>query len=133
PLGGGECGDWRGALRADFSDPARIRFGGAYPLACGEREWPLAAPDPAGFAARAIAGVWREAGGRLGGRVREGRVPPALKPAFEWSSPTLAEIVRDINKYSNNVMAQQLFLTLSLQQQGTGTLEGSRALMRQWW
>jgi len=133
PLGGGECGDWRGALRADFSDPARIRFGGVYPLACGEREWPLAAPDPAGFAARAIAGVWRDTGGRLGGRVREGPVPAALRATFEWSSPSLAEVVRDINKYSNNVMAQQLFLTLSLQQQGTGTVEGSRALMRQWW
>jgi D-alanyl-D-alanine carboxypeptidase/D-alanyl-D-alanine-endopeptidase (penicillin-binding protein 4) len=41
--------------------------------------------------------------------------------------------VRDINKYSNNVMAQQLFLTLSLHQKGTGTLEGSREVMRQWW
>jgi D-alanyl-D-alanine carboxypeptidase/D-alanyl-D-alanine-endopeptidase (penicillin-binding protein 4) len=30
-------------------------------------------------------------------------------------------------------MAQQLFLTLSLQQRGLGTLEGSREVMRQWW
>jgi D-alanyl-D-alanine carboxypeptidase/D-alanyl-D-alanine-endopeptidase (penicillin-binding protein 4) len=42
-------------------------------------------------------------------------------------------VIRDINKYSNNVMAQQLFLTLSLQQKGTGTAEGSRELLRQWW
>ncbi|MEP6790079.1 MAG: D-alanyl-D-alanine carboxypeptidase, partial [Ramlibacter sp.] len=31
------------------------------------------------------------------------------------------------------VMAQQLFLTLSLQQKGAGTLEGSREAMRAWW
>jgi serine-type D-Ala-D-Ala carboxypeptidase/endopeptidase (penicillin-binding protein 4) len=133
PLARGECGDWRGALKADFSDAARIRFGGAYPLACGERAWPIAAGDPASFGARAVAGMWHEIGGRLGGRVREGRVPPALKPAFEWTSPTLADVVRDINKFSNNVMAQQLFLTLSLQQQGVATPDGSRAVMRQWW
>jgi D-alanyl-D-alanine carboxypeptidase/D-alanyl-D-alanine-endopeptidase (penicillin-binding protein 4) len=133
PLARGECGDWRGALKADFADPARIRFAGAYPLACGERAWPIAAADPASFGARAVAGMWHEIGGRLGGHVREGRVPATLKPAFQWTSPTLADVVRDINKFSNNVMAQQLFLTLSLQQQGVATPEGSRAVLTQWW
>ena len=36
------------------------------------------------------------------------------------------DIVADINKFSNNVMAQQLFLTFSSQEQGRGTIEGSR-------
>jgi serine-type D-Ala-D-Ala carboxypeptidase/endopeptidase (penicillin-binding protein 4) len=133
PLGRGECGDWRGALKADFDNPARIRFAGAYPLACGERTWPVAAADPATFGARAIAGMWREVGGRLSGRVRDGRVPAELAPAFSWASPPLAEVVRDINKFSNNVMAQQVFLTLSLQQQGTGSLEASRDALHRWW
>jgi D-alanyl-D-alanine carboxypeptidase/D-alanyl-D-alanine-endopeptidase (penicillin-binding protein 4) len=26
PLSGGECGDYRSVLRADFSDPTRVRF-----------------------------------------------------------------------------------------------------------
>ena len=133
PLTRGDCTDWRAGLKADFADPARIRFAGGYPLACGERAWPIAAADPASFGARAVAGMWHEIGGRLGGRVREGRVPPALRPAFQWVSPTLADVVRDINKFSNNVMARQLFLTLSLQQQGVATAEGSRAVLRQWW
>lgn len=133
PLAQGECGDWRAALKADFSDPLRVRFAGAYPASCGERVWPLGYADPRNFAARAAAGVWQELGGKLTGQVREGRVPAQLKPAFELQSPTLAEVIRDINKFSNNVMAQQLFLTLSLQQKGTGTLEGSRELMRAWW
>ena len=41
--------------------------------------------------------------------------PPASAPAFELVSPSLAEVIRDINKFSNNVMAQQVFLTLGLQ------------------
>ena len=32
---------------------------------------------------------------------------------YEAESQSLAEIIRDINKFSNNVMARQLFLTLS--------------------
>jgi D-alanyl-D-alanine carboxypeptidase/D-alanyl-D-alanine-endopeptidase (penicillin-binding protein 4) len=133
PLAAGDCGDWRGALKGDFSDPSRIRFGGAYPADCGEKVWPLAYADPRSYTARAIAGMWQQVGGSLGGQVREGRVPTGLAPAFELSSPALAEVIRDINKYSNNVMAQQLFLTLSLQQKGVGTLEGSREVLRQWW
>ena len=129
----GECGDWRGALKADFTNPLRPRFAGAFPAACGERTWPLAYADARGYAARAVAGMWAETGGRLGGQVREGRVPPGLKPLFELQSPTLAEVVRDINKFSNNVMAQQLFLTLSLQHRGVGSYEGSREVLRSWW
>ncbi|HYF18284.1 MAG TPA: D-alanyl-D-alanine carboxypeptidase/D-alanyl-D-alanine-endopeptidase [Ramlibacter sp.] len=129
----GECGDWRVTLKADFADAARPRFVGAYPSGCGERTWPVAFPDHRSYAARAIGGLWAEVGGRLAGQVREGRVPTGLVPLFESPSPQLAEVVRDINKYSNNVMAQQLFLTLSLQARGLGTREASREILRGWW
>ncbi len=56
-----------------------------------------------------------ESGGRLTGVVREGPAPDGVRPTFELTSPPLGDIVRDINKYSNNVMAQQLLLTLALQ------------------
>ena len=65
------------------------------------------------------------------GVVRDGAAPTAT-PSFELRSPTLAEVVRDINKLSNNVMAQQLFLTLGATQRGAGTPEASRDVVRQW-
>ena len=137
PLVNGECNDYRAALKADMSDVNRIRFGGTYSSSCGEKVWPLAYADPASYSARAVEGVWREMGGQLSGRVREGQVPigpsAALPAAFSVSSATLAETIRDINKFSNNVMAQQLFLTLSLQSKSVGTLAGSRALVQDWW
>jgi D-alanyl-D-alanine carboxypeptidase/D-alanyl-D-alanine-endopeptidase (penicillin-binding protein 4) len=49
------------------------------------------------------------------------------------TSPALAEVVRDVNKYSNNVMAQQVFLTLALQKNGVATFDGAREALRQWW
>ena len=131
---GRDCGDYRAALQADFSDPFRISFKGSYPGGCGEKVWPVAYADPASYAERAVLGMWQEMGGRLGGRVREGRAPAGLKSAFEMTSPPLSDVVRDINKYSNNVMAQQVFLTLSLQQgPGPGNNEASRTLVRTWW
>jgi D-alanyl-D-alanine carboxypeptidase/D-alanyl-D-alanine-endopeptidase (penicillin-binding protein 4) len=136
PMAPGDCADYRASLKADFSDASRIRFAGAYPAGCGERVWPVAYADPKSYAARAVEGMWKDTGGKLNGQVREGRVPAGLKPAFEVASPPLAEVVRDINKYSNNVMAQQLFLTLSLPtklQGGTATLAGSREVLRLWW
>jgi D-alanyl-D-alanine carboxypeptidase/D-alanyl-D-alanine-endopeptidase (penicillin-binding protein 4) len=132
----GGCGDYRAALKADFSDPARIRFAGSYPAGCLEKVWPVAYADPASYSARAVQGLWQQMGGQLGGTVRLGRVPPpalALPPTFEIISPPLAEVIRDINKYSNNVMAQQLFLTLSLNAQGQATRAASRDLVQRWW
>jgi D-alanyl-D-alanine carboxypeptidase/D-alanyl-D-alanine-endopeptidase (penicillin-binding protein 4) len=46
----------------------------------------------------------------------------------------VAEIIRDINKFSNNVMAQQLFLTLGRDGNGSvGSFPASRAVMQRWW
>ncbi|MDP9970768.1 D-alanyl-D-alanine carboxypeptidase/D-alanyl-D-alanine-endopeptidase (penicillin-binding protein 4) [Variovorax paradoxus] len=132
-LAPGECGDWRAAIKPDFSDPNRIRFLGALPAACGEKSWAVAYADPRTYGLRAIGGMWAEMGGRVGGQMRDGRVPAGLKPVFEFGSPPLSEVVRDINKYSNNVMAQQLFLTLGLTQKNRGSFEASRSALGQWW
>jgi serine-type D-Ala-D-Ala carboxypeptidase/endopeptidase (penicillin-binding protein 4) len=145
PLSAGACEDWRGALRASFqaehrSDgkgdargETRTRFAGSYASACGEQSWPVADPQPATYDARLLEGLWREMGGTLTGRVREGAAPEG-KPSFEHRSPPLAEVVRDINKFSNNVMAEQLFLTLAAQSQPgrPATAEAARALVRAW-
>ncbi|PIF92297.1 D-alanyl-D-alanine carboxypeptidase/D-alanyl-D-alanine-endopeptidase (penicillin-binding protein 4) [Acidovorax sp. 62] len=130
---GAECGDWRGALRAELGDPLKVSFQGAYPASCGERVWPVAYPAPRDFAARAVEGMWRELGGKLTGTVRDGKVPAGLKPAFVSTSPALAEVVRDVNKYSNNVMAQHVFLALARQKGGVATMDGAREALRQWW
>jgi D-alanyl-D-alanine carboxypeptidase/D-alanyl-D-alanine-endopeptidase (penicillin-binding protein 4) len=45
----------------------------------------------------------------------------------------LAEVVRDINKFSNNVMADQLFLTMGWQQRGLGNATNSKAVVDAWW
>ena len=130
---GTACGDWRAGLQADFAQPGRIVLAGSYPLACGEKLLSVAPAEPQRFAARAIAGMWQQLGGQLTGQVRDGALPQGLKPAFVSTSPSLTEVIRDINKFSNNVMAQQLLLTLGLQESGTGSLQSAHAVLAQWW
>ncbi|MEY3937954.1 MAG: D-alanyl-D-alanine carboxypeptidase DacC precursor [Pseudomonadota bacterium] len=117
PLSAGPCQDWRTQLRADFSKADSARFNGTYPKACGEQKWPVAYIEPQSFAPRMVQAMWRQAGGQLKGQVRHGLTPT---------------VVADINKLSNNVMAQQLFLTLS-SQQGAGNFAASKQVVLQWW
>jgi D-alanyl-D-alanine carboxypeptidase/D-alanyl-D-alanine-endopeptidase (penicillin-binding protein 4) len=125
------CGDYRSALKADLGDARHIRFQGSYPANCGEKVWPVAYADPPSYNARAIEGLWRSMGGLLTGRVRAGSAPKT--PAtFEISSAPLADVIRDINKFSNNVMAQQVFLSLGLSD-GVATPEKARTALNQWW
>lgn len=131
PLSATACNDWRAELKADFADPARLRLAGSFPAACGEKTWPIAYAEPRRYDERMLAGLWREMGGTLAGSVRDGAAP-ATPPTFTSVSPALSEVIREINKFSNNVMAQQLFLTLSLARSGKGTPEASREVLRRW-
>jgi D-alanyl-D-alanine carboxypeptidase/D-alanyl-D-alanine-endopeptidase (penicillin-binding protein 4) len=129
PLGEGPCGDWRQAMAVSMAQggdtavlPApvgtvpltswTVTLQGRYPASCGERDWPVLWPADDDHSARLLASRWRTAGGALMGRVRAGAWPAGLPVWQTWASPPLGEVVRDINKFSNNVMARQLFLTL---------------------
>ncbi len=108
----GPCNDWRARLAADFTDPLRPVFRGAYPLTCGDKVWHVSVLDSARYAEAVFRALWESSGGVWRGRVREGLVPPDARRLAQHESKPLAEVIRDINKYSNNVMARQLFLAV---------------------
>ena len=133
PLSQAPCSDWRRQLQADFSQPQQVRFAGRYPASCGEREWPVAYPEPEAYAPRVMQALWQQAGGQLTGQVRYGMRPASAKLLLEAPSLPLSDIIQDINKFSNNVMAQQLYLTLSSELGAPGRFEASRLRLSQWW
>lgn len=132
----GACGDWRGSLQADFSSADRVAFSGRYPLACGERTWPVAYVAPRQYAGRVLEAMWRNAGGQLSGTVREEALPRTARLLVSADSLPLSDIIADVNKFSNNVMAQQVFLTLSNQLPSpgrTGSFAASQRQLLAWW
>ena len=131
PLSAGTCDDWRGSLKLEWIEGQRPRFAGSYPAACPEQQWTLADPEPASYNARLLASSWRELGGRLQGAVLEGRAP-AGPPTLLLDSPPLAELLRDINKSSNNVMAQHLLLSLARGPEGGSGGPVSAAAAAEW-
>lgn len=103
--------EWREPLFASVSS-SRLVLAGDYPRACGERRWHLAGLPNSELLAGVFTRLWAELGGKFSGRWREGITPAQAIPLAASESPPLAELVRDINKFSNNVMARQLYLTL---------------------
>jgi D-alanyl-D-alanine carboxypeptidase/D-alanyl-D-alanine-endopeptidase (penicillin-binding protein 4) len=113
-LANGECGDWKGRLQASVSATGAA-FAGSYSASCGDRTWyihPHQMTHVQYFGA-VFRQIWSDLGGSLKGDVRTGPLPGSAALVGEWESTTLPEVVRDINKYSNNVMARQLLLTLA--------------------
>jgi serine-type D-Ala-D-Ala carboxypeptidase/endopeptidase (penicillin-binding protein 4) len=112
----GPCHDWLSRVKIDLqqtSRPVKVAFTGSYPASCGEREWNVALLSHTEYFAGVFKKLWQELGGSFAGVVRDApRIDGARLLASQDSLP-LSRIVWDINKFSNNVMARQLFLTLS--------------------
>jgi len=110
------CSDWQQRAAPtieDRGDRGTIVFGGAYPASCGERDWWIAMLDHPHYVRAMFETYFREAGGRFSGNVKDRAAPADGRPFAVLHSPPLSDIVRDVNKLSNNVMARQIFLTLA--------------------
>jgi serine-type D-Ala-D-Ala carboxypeptidase/endopeptidase (penicillin-binding protein 4) len=117
-LSGGMCHEgraFRAILQPTFEPgpPPRVAFDGRYPIECGEKDLNVALLPPDAQVAGIFRELWGEMGGAWRGEARAGEVPAGARLLHTHESRPLAEIVRDINKFSNNVMARQLFLTLA--------------------
>jgi D-alanyl-D-alanine carboxypeptidase/D-alanyl-D-alanine-endopeptidase (penicillin-binding protein 4) len=110
---------FRALIQAEFQPkPPRASFTGAYPIACAEKDLNVALYEPQEYLAAMVKQLWAEMGGSWNGVVRQGSVSPAARLVYVHESEPLAQIVRDINKFSNNVMARQLYLTLAAEMGG---------------
>ena len=102
------CGTWYRDLQATLEPGRRLVLSGSLPAACGPRTWSAAPLPPAEFGSALVAALWSEVGGRLGGTVRDGRTPGGAEELFTDESDPLADVVRDMNKWTSNVIARQL-------------------------
>ena len=132
----GPCNNWRRGLQYEVEENgllATVVFSGTYPAECGEKTWPLSVFDADRYTESAFRWLWSETGGKLLGKVRAGAAPAGATLFLRFESEPLAALVRDMNKFSNNVMARQLFLTLSAEKAGApGDAAASERVVREW-
>ena len=133
--GEGGCGsNWKDFISIRLipeNNGNRLEFTGTYSPLCGEKALNLAPLPADGQAGGLIRALWKELGGTLGGQVRGGTVPVGSRLIATHESPPLADTVRDINKYSNNVMARQVYLTLG-NESAPATAERARQRIADW-
>lgn len=106
----GDCVAWKDGLQVDWPQPDRLRIRGAYPVACGEQRLPVRVLDGQAWLALWFADVWQQLGGQGPRAWEPGKAPAGVPVLQTWRGRDLGLIVRNINKFSNNVMAQNLML-----------------------
>jgi len=106
-----DCDKWDDAIHVQ-PDGDSIILQGGYSSECGEREQNLSVMPHARYMEAVFRALWQELGGTLRGKLREDTVSSNAQLFATHLSDPLSTVIRDINKFSNNVMARQLFLTL---------------------
>lgn len=133
-LADGSCrGYQRGISIVPRDDYATMVLDGSFPNRCKNYALSRTALDHNAYAYGLFAALWKEGGNTLGGTWRKGVAPAGEKPYMTFPSEALGDIVRHINKNSNNVMARQLLYTLAAETFGApGTEQGGRAVIDDW-
>ena len=102
----------------------RVMLEGRFPSDCDRYAMTRTVLRPESYAFGLFDVYWRQLGGKQGGRWRPGTLPPEFLEAdggeverhpallHAHQSPPLGDVIRLVNKYSNNVMTRHLHLTL---------------------
>jgi len=125
------CGQARYSLAPQWQ-PTQLTLNANLPDSCGEHAFYVAYPDAKDFAARVIASKWQTLGNTLTGKVisqeapylsnknvKEAKSPRGLAaiaisplPIVSYPSLNLTQQIYDINHFSNNVMTEQVALSI---------------------
>jgi len=137
------CDNWKSNIRFNLDpegitntdQPLNAQFSGTFPSSCKGVNFNVVALDANTFLTQGFAAAWELAGGTW---VRppfgkNGNVPLAARLLLQFEGIALADDILDINKYSNNVMARQLLLTLALEKMGKPATTANGELVIQSW
>lgn len=116
-------GGVRVSIRENVPQPGHVTVGleGEYSSDCGPTAYYLSLHENTAYMHQLFSALWKELGGTFTGTVRRGAAPKGLHALSVYESPPLAEVIRGINKFSNNVAAKQVFLSLGeTQSKGRG-------------
>ena len=145
-LRAGACGEWRsnfgytvqqkagcGNASCNKTTGAIVTFSGTFSPDCGERYLELSVLDDEQYAFATFKKLWSELGGKFNGKLKVQELPTSALKVLEQTSDPLGYVLRDINKWSNNLMARQLLLTLVIEKQSLpATEEKGAQVLKDW-
>lgn len=132
----GSCNAWKKRLSLQTRNNAgmlEVVFSGNYALACKQRTLYRRVSEAQDHYQHFFLPLWNQIGGSVDGKITQGIVPADAKRLLEESSISLAEAVRLVNKFSNNVMTRQILLSMGAQEFGPpGTTDKGIAAVNAW-
>ena len=134
--------DWLAAtVERDSGDagPLRITLNGRFPAGCRVRA-DLQLVDRQELTEQLLRHLWQSLGGRWAGRSREAAAPAATTLLVKRDSRAWGEVLRPLNKSSDNALTRLLLLEIGVKAAGTGasadtttpTLELAARSVRAW-
>ena len=130
------CAAWRSNMGYQVKTSenlAEVTFSGTFSPSCGEKFLELSVFDDDSYAFFTFKKLWQQLGGSFKGSLKIAETPDAAVKLFEQHSDPLGYIVRDINKWSNNLMARQLLLTLAAERVGApATVSKGEEAIQHW-
>ena len=131
----GACRGYQAGIAFNHGDPstlARVVLDGQFSRRCGIYGFARTALQHDTFAFGLFQSLWKEVGGEFSGELRVEPMPLDAAPLLVWDSKPLGEVIRSINKNSNNVMTRQLLYTLGAEAVGApGTRANGVATVRE--
>ena len=117
----GRCGGYQRGISfmPDPADANGVIFSGNYPSGCGGYLMVRAVLDAPTYTYGLFQQLWRETGGEFAGAMRLGQAPEGRNPVLVWPSRPMSDVIKQINKYSNNLMTRHLLLTLGAERYGS--------------
>ncbi|HUW98466.1 MAG TPA: D-alanyl-D-alanine carboxypeptidase/D-alanyl-D-alanine-endopeptidase [Acidiferrobacter sp.] len=132
----GHCGYWRAHVQLRIEHHAQGNaaiFTGDYPRACGNQHMYRVTDSNHQYLFGVFQELWRDQGGIFRGQLLMGGRPKGARLLYEVHSRPLADVLRSIDKYSNNVMGRLLVMTLGAVKEGRpGTNAKGLAVIRSW-
>ena len=122
-------------LQAKPGGKMQLLLGGSYPRNC-KSSVGLNLIDRNVYIEQFVRGFWGELRGTWQGKVKDGSTPPEATLLVARASDTLGNVVKLINKPSDNAMTRSLFMTLGETRKTTPRLEKSNdnavAVVNEW-
>ena len=132
----GRCNAWQKRLSLETRNNAgmlEVIFTGNYARACKQRTLYRRVSEAQDHYQHFFLPLWSQIGGSVEGKIARGTVPAGASRVLEEPSISLAEAVRLVNKFSNNVMTRQILLSIGAQKSGPpGTTEKGLAAVNAW-
>ena len=135
-IGKADCAAWRSGFSYDVKqvgDTALVTFSGSYAPNCSNKYLELLVLDEGTYTLQMFKKLWHELGGNFNGVLRAQNVPDNALKLLQQDSKPLAQILPEINKWSNNLMARQLLLTIAAEKMGAPATEANGAEVLSHW